>query len=340
MTGERDIMALKVNCDNLDNGCQWVGELRSLEEHVQNCDYTLLPCTNECKILNVTVTVLRKNLDNHLTNDCPKRQYQCLHCKEMGEYEERTTEHLKTCEYVKIQCPNDQCGKTFSRIMLPFHRLSCRYEKQPCKYAELGCMDKPFRKDLKEHEEDYQLHLQITTKSVLEQKQQLQQLKEVLQIKTAEKLTFKVPSFTKKKSNEDDFYSSPFYTSQSGYRFCISVDANGNGDGEGTHVSVFAYLMKGDNDDSLTWPFTGTVTVALLNQLEDKNHCIETINFLADKFAGKRVTKCEKGEGLGRPKFIAHSDLQENYLVNDTLFFRVSVDVPNYKPWLECTHTD
>ena len=258
----------------------------------------------------------------------------------MGEYEERTTEHLRTCEYVKIQCPNDQCGDTFVRALLPFHRRSCRYENTPCRYADLGCKEKPFRKDRQEHEEDYQLHLQITTKSVLEQKQQLQQLKEVLQIKSAEKLTFKVPSFTKKKSNEEEFYSSPFYTSQTGYRFCIRVDTNGNGDGEGTHVSVFAYLMKGDNDDSLTWPFTGIVTVALLNQLEDKNHHTETITFPAHNVVSKRVTKGERGVGLGHHEFMAHSDLQENYLVDDTLFFRVSVDVHNYKPWLECTSTD
>ena len=347
MTGERDIMALKVNCDNLDNGCQWVGELRSLEEHVQNCDYTLLPCTNECKIHNVTVTVLRKDLDNHLTNGCPKRQYQCVHCMEMGEYEERTMEHLKTCRRITIHCPNDQCGTTFSRIMLPFHRLSCRYEKQPCKYAELGCMDKPFRKDLKEHEEDYQLHLQITTKSVLEQKQQLQQLKqennnlkEVLETKSKKQLTFKLSSFTEKKSNNEHFYSSPFYTSQNGYRICICVDANGEGDGEGTHVSVFVHLMKGDNDESLTWPFTGNVIIELLNQLEDKYHHRTSIPFTAHRGLGKRVTKGKRGEGLGRQNFIVHSDLQDNYLVDDALFFRVSVDVPNYKPWLECTSTD
>ena len=53
---------------------------------------------------------------------------------------------------------------------------------------------------------------------------------------------------------------------------CIKVDCNGFGDGEGTHVSVYAYLMRGENDNHLPWPFTGTITVELLNQLEDDNH--------------------------------------------------------------------
>ena len=35
---------------------------------------------------------------------------------------------------------------------------------------------------------------------------------------------------------------------------------------------MYAYLRKGKYDDYLTWPFTGTATIELLNQLEDKNH--------------------------------------------------------------------
>ena len=220
-----------------------------------------------------------------------------------------------------------------------------------CKYAELGCEERPLRADLKKHEDDHQLHFQITTESVLKHRQQLQQLnfellqlkqentklKEIRHTKSNEKFTFKLPSFTEKKSNNEIFCSAPFYTSQHGYKFCISVHTNGNSDGEGTHLSVFAYLMKGDNDDSLTWPFTGMVTIELLNQLEDKNHYTMSYPFPANS---KRVADGENGVGFGRPKFIAHSDLQENYLVNDTLFFCVSVDVPNYKPWLECTRTD
>ena len=44
-------------------------------------------------------------------------------------------------------------------------------------------------------------------------------------------------------------------------------------------VSVFAHLMKGENDDYLPWLFTGEVTVQLLNQLEDNRHHSETITF-------------------------------------------------------------
>ena len=125
---------------------------------------------------------------------------------------------------------------------------------------------------------------------------------------------------------------------------CLRIDANGNGTGNGTHVSVFTCLMVGEHDDYLTWPFTGKVTIELLNQLEDKNHHKETNTFPAELVAGQRVVDSERGVGRGYHKYISHADLtykpRKNiqYLKDDTLIFRVSAEAPDYKPWLECTH--
>ena len=85
-----------------------------------------------------------------------------------------------------------------------------------------------------------------------------------------------------------------------------------SGSGEGTHVSVFAYLIKGDNDDSLTWPFTGTVTFELLNQLEDRNHHKASVTFPADDEDNERVLEWERSQcGWGQPKFISHAALHQ-----------------------------
>ena len=342
--------SLRVKCDNLDNGCQWVGELRSLQEHLLTCGYALLPCTNQCKNGTNPVKVLRKDLADHLTNKCPRRQFPCQHCNENGEYEERTTNHLKICPKVKVQCPNGQCQVSIPRCDVATHRSTCKYERVPCKYAEVGCKETPLRKDLKTHEEDDQLHLRITTETILEQNKKiltletkLSSLESVLKRTTISQCTFRLTNYQKHKEDDDEFYSPPFYTSPTGYKMCIEVDANGENDVEGTHVSVVAYLMKGDNDDSLTWPFTGSVTIELLNQLEDKNHHTYTLGpFPADddEVSG-RVVEGERGTGLGEQQFIPHTKLDYNsdkncrYHKDDTLTFRVSVDVP--KSWLTCT---
>ena len=210
----------------------------------------------------------------------------------------------------------------------------------PCKYAEVGCNEKPLRKDLKAHEEDDQLHLRITTKTVLELKKDVKQLKHTI----TSPFTYRLTNYQKRKKDNDQFYSLPFYTSPTGYKMYIQVDANGDGDGKGTHVSVFAFLMKGDNDDFLTWPFTGSVTIELLNQLEDTNHCTESIGqFPADNIASKRVVKGDRQTDGWGTDLIPHDELDYNpdnncqYLKDDKLIFRVSVQVPDYKPWLECT---
>ena len=342
-SGARQIKALKVKCDNLDNGCKWIGELGSLDEHMQKCGFTPVFCTNQCKSGTILVKVLRKNLNDHVTNKCLRRQFQCQHCNENGEYEERKTTHLKICPKVKVQCPNDNCQVSIPRCEVATHQSTCPYERVPCKYAEVGCEEKPLRKDLKTHEEDDQLHLRITTEKVLELTKQNADLEtKLLKRTTIFHFTFKLTNYQKHKEDDDVFYSPPFYTSPTGYEMCIGVDANGDGDGKGTHVTLFAHLMKGDNDDSLTWPFTGSVTFELLNQLEDKNHYKNFVTFPAVDTYSKRVVEGKRGAGWGID-FIRHTELDFNhdkghqYLKDNTLIFRISVDVPDYKPWLECT---
>ena len=349
MTGERDIKALKVKCDNLDNGCQWVGELRSLEEHVLNCVYTLLPCTNECTKQKEIVTVYRKDLNNHLANECPRRQYRCPKCKLVGEYKERTTVHLETCPKVKVQCPNAQCLVSRHRCDIVAHRSTCEYEKVACKYAELGCEVRPLRKNLKKHEEDVQPHFLLTTETVLnlkqknaEQEEKIKQLEtQLIKQSMTSPTRIRMPNYEKYKNDKEMFCSSPFQAS--GYKFCIGVYAHGVGIGEGTHLTVGVHIMVGKNDDYLIWPFTGTFTIELLNQLENNNHHQKPCTFPADSVYSKRVTDGERGLGYGYPQFIRNDKLNHQpanncqYLLNDSLVFRVSVEVHDNKPWLECT---
>ena len=134
----------------------------------------------------------------------------------------------------------------------------------------------------------------------------------------------KMEGFLEKKKYNMQWYSDPVYSHFGGYKMCLRVDANGNriGGGKDTHVSVFAYLMQGDNDDNLKWPFKGTIKVSLLNQLEDGQHHTKSpwTSF------NDRITEQERASGgQGLDQFVSHQDLDYNcqYLKDDTLFFRV-----------------
>ena len=155
-------------------------------------------------------------------------------------------------------------------------------------------------------------------------------------------LVIKMSQFSQLKVNDNEWYSPGFCTHTCGYKMCLCVHANGSGAGEGTHVSVYLHLMKGENDDALTWPFRYKCTFTLLNQLRDEGHHERTLNFPEDeKECVSRVLSGEKGGGWGLAQFIAHTklDLQEEkqcqYLKDDSLYFRVQVDlIPAVKPWL------
>ena len=165
-TGEWEIKALKVKCNNYRNGCGWVGELRSLDDHLTtSCGYVLLCCTNECMEKKKEVRILRRDLDHHLKNKCPNRQYQCPYCKVTGRYCDITTIHSDTCPKVKVLCPNTDCKALVPRCKLADHQSKCQYEAVSCKYAEIGCQKRLSYRSLQRHENDDMAHLHLTNNS-------------------------------------------------------------------------------------------------------------------------------------------------------------------------------
>ena len=171
-----------------------------------------------------------------------------------------------------------------------------------------------------------------TASEVRERREEIAALQSHLHIAPIELIMSK---FKLHKRNSNHWFSPPFYTHPQGYKMCLSVYPNGSGKGEGTHVSVFAYLMRGEFDDHLKWPFQGYITVTMLNQLEDNNHTAKNIKF-TDVTEAKYIGRVTDGEralsGWGKPKFIAHTDLDYNpamncqYLKYDCLRFQIELN--------------
>jgi TNF receptor-associated factor 4 len=202
----------------------------------------------------------------------------------------------------------------------------------------IGCKNEGLRKDMAKHEGDTQQHLQFAIDRVREQESILAHLRS-----REMPMKYKFTAYDHHKTTDDEIYSPAFYTSPGGYKMCINVLANGYKEGsKGTHVSIYAYLMKGENDDHLPWPFTGTVTFELLNQLEDKNHYSKTTTFPPNEVSSQRIVSGERSSiGCGKSRYISHSDLGYNapkncqYLKDDCLYFTIKVDAKSsFKPWL------
>jgi TNF receptor-associated factor 4 len=145
---------------------------------------------------------------------------------------------------------------------------------------------------------------------------------------------FVLTEYRKKRVAAEKFQFPPIYTHTNGYHMALAVHADGSGDGTGTHVSVHTLVVEGEHDAGLKWPFVGKVTFTLLNQLEDKNHHTNSM-------ALETTNNAHVGTTWGEPQFILHSSLAHDlvrntqYLKDDTLYFRMTVEVADHKPWQE-----
>ncbi len=336
-----------MKCDNMERDCQWVGTVGTLEEHVGMCQFTLVPCPKKCKEDNGILKITMRDLQQHLMENCPNRDYSCEHCGLKGTYA-TTLDHYDTCEKKIITCTNEGCTMEMERMKIKNHlSKECEHTMISCKYMSIGCDLKLKRKDMRAHEEDDKANLNKSLNGMIKWEEKMTQLQndndtltEALRNKVDKKegepMTFKVTEFQKRKDNNETFYSPSFYSSPNEYLMNIAVCANGRGDGEGSHVSVGASIIEGKYDDELNWPFLGKVTFELLNQLEDKDH-----HSMELELTPKENTNA--GDNWGYSKYIPHSQLScdsasnTQYLKDDTLYFRMYVEISDHKPWLKCT---
>ena len=82
-------------------------------------------------------------------------------------------------------------------------------------------------------------------------------------------------------------------------------------------------FLKGDYDDKLEWPFTGTSVVTLLNQNVNTDHIQRHIYF--------KVTKLNSGDKLCHK--MKNEDLVLKICIIDSLYFKVCY-YEHRRPWL------
>ena len=326
-------------CVNRDYKCQHCGKKDTFANitgiHDDTCEKKVLPCPADCPD-----SMQRAKIKQHLENDCEHTviscKYEGIGCdvkikrKYMGAHEQDDKAHLHQAltTVVKLQEYTTKLSiGFFCLFVVVFWSSFLLYNENT---------------SMKEENKVVQDRLQSATETIASMKEENKGVRDRLQsvatITSMPKklVVFKIINYEEKRINNEEFSSQSFYTDIDEYNMCIDVYPNGYSDGQGTHVSVFVYILKGDNDDNLKWPFIGTVKLELLNQLEDENHHLMTLTF------NKEDNKCV-GSSWGYYRFIPHSELfhgpyyNTQYLKDDTLYFRVSVEVSGHKPWLECT---
>ncbi len=136
-------------------------------------------------------------------------------------------------------------------------------------------------------------------------------------------------NFEQHKSNDDHWYSPPVYTHPQGYKICLNVHANGYGTGEGTHVSVSVRFMRGEFDDSLKWPFRGSISMQLVDQNGQPNniHTLVYDDSVPLEHCSRVMYSERAAVGLVRGKFLSHNMLKKPLFNDNQLIFMISGEV-------------
>ena len=138
---ERYVLNLKVFCSYKHLGCKWVGELRSLEDHVSEnssihtgCPFTELQCSNGCGVV-----MQRRLVEGHLKSECELREVKCEYCNTTGSYQWINSSHHEECPKYPVECPNHCEVGHVRREEIRGHLEECPLAIVACPYATLGC---------------------------------------------------------------------------------------------------------------------------------------------------------------------------------------------------------
>ena len=167
------IGSLKICCSLKSHGCKWTGQLQHLDAHLDlttgDCVYVDMDCPKGCE-----QRIQKRNLDTHLANECPNRDYMCQHCSFRATFCE-VSQHFKVCRYYPLVCPN-RCGATFERDDLQDHIKMCSRENVQCEFSYAGCEAEFIRDKQMEHmEQNTQKHLALMAAATLRISQEQQQ---------------------------------------------------------------------------------------------------------------------------------------------------------------------
>ena len=294
------------------NGCGSSPLLKLLQDHLKECPFEVIECA--FSYAGCSEKLPRKDMPAHIT------QSLAIHTSLMA------TSHRQ--EVVKL-------NQRISELEERYEQLQDQYEDSRAEVAELRIANQNLVAEVGREAQDQRLKIQSTLRGEIK-KAQTETKQEITNERKSDMaalhshvglvpFSVTMTGFRRNICFYSQWYSPPFFTHPHGYKMCLNVDANGYGDGKGSHVSVVVFMMKGEYDDSLKWPFLGDITIQLLNQIEDDDrHHVDTLHVTAEDDLSKRVLEGERGAGgNGFTDFVPHYNLAPRYLKDDCLMFYI-----------------
>ena len=313
------------------NGCGTSPKLEVLDDHIENeCPLQEIDCSFRYAGCNERLP--RKDMPNHITQSLALHMslQATNHQRELKKLTSRISE-LETqlgeakVELKEVKANNHLLRETLDQECKNRVATVSREIKQAQEQRLKGHLG-TLRGEIKKAQSETKQEIRGESKKAQsEAKQEI--MKHVQSVHNHVGLvpvSFTMPNFEQKKIFSSSWYSPSFYTHPRGYKMCLNVEANSWGDSKGSHVGVALYMMPGDDDNILKWPFRGEITIQLLNQRGDHEHHLKIIP-VTDRSINEFCSRVLVGErspnGWGIPRFISHTELLPTYLQHDCLKF-------------------
>ncbi|XP_061526238.1 TNF receptor-associated factor 6 isoform X2 [Phycodurus eques] len=310
---KREILSLTVRCPNA--GCTDKMELRHLENHLAQCPFATMPCP-QCQ-----QSVRKIYLEEHKTIECRRRPMSCPDCVASFVYEEKEL-HEQQCPFATIMC--QYCELVLIRDQMDSHcDTDCPKAPIACTFSTFGCKERMQRHNLAQHMQEFtQMHMRYMAEFV-----------RCLSLNgtTPKSLWALGPSL----SSEDQGAAS---ASCRGIASCgpcqPSEEMQRIRDMDGRLVKQDHQLReliiledtRGAFDGHLSWPFQGTIRLAILDQGPDAQHHMEVMETKPDLQAFKKPTIQRNPKGFGYVTFLhLHQLSQRAFVKDDTLLIRCEV---------------
>ena len=167
------------------NKCGATNILRKeMSSHRSSCPLERLKCPLGEHI--PRITILRKDMEKHKSEECEFRPYTCQYCNHTGTYRTITGKgetplkgkpHYHMCKHYPLDCPN-KCGEVnIKRNDMSSHRDKCPFEQLECPFKFAKCTGTILRKDMDDYcQKNMQQHLLLVAQSHQELTQQCQEL--------------------------------------------------------------------------------------------------------------------------------------------------------------------
>ena len=278
------ILSLKCACPLSKRGCEWLGRLEIVENHLTTCGHV----DESCQLLCGVVTT-RDEMERHVREECSQREEACLHCSGVHKVCEMV-EHVKVCGKVFVLCELG-CGTRVRRESILCHLESeCSEESVVCPYEEYRCEVVGLkRRELKQHlEENWRTHTELKITDLEEtfinsmknfenkiesleneMKMKDREIEMLIDVQARHKSLVKwtISEFVMKFKPKIDYTSSDLYVI-AGYEFIFVHSSD-------TQNFVIHFCpSSGSNYASLKWPFKAIFITRVICHRDIKNSLI------------------------------------------------------------------